>query len=122
MEFAIFLSPGSDRCNSPSSARQTYPQNCHSSRPTAGRPSAFLQRHQGNLHLIGVYTNFYQHKNDHVVVLSCDDFAFTGKTDHEIERFDFFPFAGLPTDVSPGSLRRIREYASGDGPPVVGLW
>lgn len=76
----------------------------------------------GNLHLIGVYTNFYQHKNDHVVVLSCDDFALTGKTDHEIERFDFFLFDGLPTDVSPGSLRRIREYANSAGSPLLGLW
>jgi 8-oxo-dGTP pyrophosphatase MutT (NUDIX family) len=76
----------------------------------------------GHLHLVGVYTNFYEHKNDHVVVLSCDDLALTGKTDHEIERFDFFRFDGLPSGVSPGSLRRIREYVSGTGSPVIGLW
>ena len=76
----------------------------------------------GNLHLVGVYTNFYERKNDHVVVLSCDDFALTGKTDHEIECFDFFRFDGLPNGVSPGSLRRIREYTNGNGSPVVGLW
>ena len=76
----------------------------------------------GDLCLFGVYTNFYEHKNDHVVVFSCRDFALTGKTDREIERFDFFPFDGLPHDLSPGSRRRIGEYVSGSGSPVVGLW
>lgn len=76
----------------------------------------------GNLHLFGVYTNFYEYKNDHVVVLSCEDFTLTGKTDREIERFDFFRFDDLPDGVSPGSLRRIREYVDGSGAPGVGTW
>lgn len=76
----------------------------------------------GALHLFGVYTNFYEHKNDHVVVLSCEDFTLTGKTDREIERFDFFRFDDLPDGVSPGSMRRIREYMDGSGAPGVGMW
>jgi 8-oxo-dGTP pyrophosphatase MutT (NUDIX family) len=76
----------------------------------------------GTLHLVGVYTNFYEHKNDHVIVLSCDAFTLTGQTDHEIERFDFFCMDDLPHDVSPGSLRRIREYADGNSLPTVGRW
>ena len=72
----------------------------------------------GNLNLIGVYTNFYQHKNDQVVVFSTGDFTLTGKTDREIERFDFFRFDDLPDGVSPGSLRRIREYENGAGLPA----
>ena len=76
----------------------------------------------GDLSLFGVYTNFYEHKNDHVVVFSCEDFTLTGKTDHEIERFDFFGPDGLPIGVSPGSLRRIREYVDGNGSPFVGPW
>ena len=76
----------------------------------------------GCLHLFGVYTNFYEHKNDHVVVFSCDDFTLTGEMDSEIERFDFFGFDDLPSHTSPGSLRRIGEYVSQNGIPVVGIW
>jgi 8-oxo-dGTP pyrophosphatase MutT (NUDIX family) len=76
----------------------------------------------GDLHLFGVYTNFYEGKSDHVVVFSCDDLTLTGKTDREIASFCFFRFDELPGDVSPGSLRRIREYIGGDDSPVVGVW
>lgn len=76
----------------------------------------------GDLNLFGVYTNFYEYKNDHIIVFSCDDFSLTGKTDHEIERFDFFRSDSLPNGVSPGSLRRIREYVDGNGLPFVGPW
>lgn len=76
----------------------------------------------GDLHLFGVYTNFYEGKSDHVVVFSCDDLTLTGKTDREIASLNFFRFDGLPGDVSPGSLRRIREYIGGGDSPVVGVW
>lgn len=78
----------------------------------------------GRLRLFGVYTNFYEHKNDHVIVFSCDNVTLTGATDqkHEIERFEFFDLDGLPDDVSPGSRRRIQEYVSGNDLPIVGVW
>jgi len=72
--------------------------------------------------MFGVYTNFYEGKSDHVIVFSCDGFTLTGETDREIACFEFFRFDELPEDVSPGSLRRIREYISGDGSPVSGTW
>jgi 8-oxo-dGTP pyrophosphatase MutT (NUDIX family) len=76
----------------------------------------------GDLHLVGVYTNFYENKDDHVIVFSCDAFTLTGQTDHEIERFDFFRIDDLPDNVSPGSLKRIQEYTDGNGLPTVGQW
>jgi 8-oxo-dGTP pyrophosphatase MutT (NUDIX family) len=76
----------------------------------------------GELDLFGVYTNFYEYKNDHVIVFSCNDFTLTGKTDHEIERFDFFKLNDLPEDTSPGSQRRIQEYANSNRSPIVGTW
>jgi 8-oxo-dGTP pyrophosphatase MutT (NUDIX family) len=76
----------------------------------------------GDLRLFGVYTNFYEHKNDHVVVLSCEDFTLTGKTDREIEDLDFFRFDDLPAGISPGSMRRIREYVDGSRLPGIGMW
>ncbi len=71
---------------------------------------------------MGVYTNFYEHKSDHVVVLSCEHFSLTGDTDREIERIAFFPFNALPESLSPGSRRRIREYLGSAGEAVVGPW
>jgi 8-oxo-dGTP pyrophosphatase MutT (NUDIX family) len=76
----------------------------------------------GDLRLFGVYTNFYEHKNDHVIVLACEDFTLTGKTSREIACFDFFRFDDLPAGVSPGSMRRIREYVDDGGVPSVGMW
>lgn len=76
----------------------------------------------GHLRLFGVYTNFYEHKNDHVVVFSCSDFTLTGETDSEVESFDFFAFDDLPIHTSPGSLRRIGEYVSQKGFPEIGIW
>ncbi len=75
----------------------------------------------GDLNLIGVYTNFYDPKNDHVIVLSCDAFTLSGETDFEIECPDFCRAADLPAYLSPGSRKRIKEYARGDG-PVLGRW
>jgi 8-oxo-dGTP pyrophosphatase MutT (NUDIX family) len=76
----------------------------------------------GKLRLFGIYTNFYEHKSDHVVIFACDDFALTGRTDAEIERFDFFDFDDLPDGVSPGTRRRIHEYVNGRDVLAVGVW
>lgn len=76
----------------------------------------------GELNLFGVYTNFYEYKSDHVVVLSCEDFTVTGETDWEIECFGFFRFDALPANVSPGSMRRIQEYVDGSRAPSVEVW
>jgi ADP-ribose pyrophosphatase YjhB (NUDIX family) len=76
----------------------------------------------GDLHLFGVYTNFYEHKSDHVIVFTCDDFTLTGKTDREIESFSFFKLDDLPDGTSPGSKKRIQEYIGSDAPPFVGVW
>ncbi|MEA2008622.1 MAG: NUDIX domain-containing protein [Chloroflexota bacterium] len=74
------------------------------------------------LSLFGVYTNFYQRKNDHIIVFTCDDFTLMGKTDWEIERFGFFSLNDLPEDVSTGCLHRIREYAAGQKFAQAGEW
>jgi len=78
----------------------------------------------GRLRLFGVYTNFYEYKNDHVIVFSCDDFTLADEMDqkYEIESLRFFDLDNLPGDLSPGSKRRIQEYTSGDGLPIAGVW
>lgn len=76
----------------------------------------------GEVRLLGVYTNFYEHKSDHVVVFVCNEFTVKGKDNREIERFNFFAFDHLPPDTSPGSRRRIVEYRDRLAAPVVGMW
>ena len=78
----------------------------------------------GQLRLFGVYTSFYEYRNDHVIVFSCDDFTLTDEMDqkHEIESLRLFDLDSLPGDLSPGSKRRMQEYTSGDGLPIAGVW
>ena len=75
----------------------------------------------GNLALFGVYSNFYEGKSDHVIVFACTDFALSGVTDREIERFAFFDPRKLPEGTSPGTRRRMQEYLEGDR-SCVGVW
>ena len=76
----------------------------------------------GDLSLFGIYTNFYQHKSDHITVFLCENFTVRGETDWEIECFRFFRLDELPEGVSVGCLHRIREYAAGQKTVRVGLW
>lgn len=76
----------------------------------------------GKLELFGVFTNFNEHKSDHVVVFLCDDFTLTGKTDHEIEQLRFFPLDNLPEDITPGHKRRIQEYLESQHRLKFGNW
>jgi ADP-ribose pyrophosphatase YjhB (NUDIX family) len=68
----------------------------------------------GALSLLGVYTNTYEGKTDHVAVLICHEFTLSGETDREIERYAFYDLGALPADASPGTRRRIGEYVAGE--------
>jgi 8-oxo-dGTP pyrophosphatase MutT (NUDIX family) len=76
----------------------------------------------GEIQLFGVYTNFFEYKNDHVVVFVCQDYTLPGETDAEIECFDYFSLDNLPSSISPGSKRRIDEYLSNKNTPAVSIW
>lgn len=69
-----------------------------------------LGAHLGKISLFGVYNNFYESKNDSIVVFICNKFDLTGKKDKEIEELHFFDFNRLPQNVSPGTRKRIEEY------------
>jgi len=75
----------------------------------------------GAVSLFGVYSNFYEGKSDHVIVFECSDFALSGVTDREIERFACFSPDGLPAGTSPGTRRRVRQYLEGSR-ACVGPW
>jgi 8-oxo-dGTP pyrophosphatase MutT (NUDIX family) len=76
----------------------------------------------GRLELVGIFTLFYEFKNDHIAVFSCTDFTVTGKTDFEIELFRLFPLDSLPADIAPGHERRIQEYLEDRHRPKYGNW
>ena len=77
----------------------------------------------GELRALGVYTNLFEHRSDHVVVFVCDDFSITPVTCAEIEYCEFRRFDDLPSETSLGTRRRIEEYASGaTGNSIVGVW
>ncbi|MBN1640732.1 MAG: NUDIX domain-containing protein [Anaerolineae bacterium] len=75
----------------------------------------------GTLWLLGVYTNLYEGKSDHVAVFVCTDYTLSGRTDGEIERFAFYALDALPAGTSPGTRRRLEEFAAGGG-VHVGEW
>ena len=70
----------------------------------------------GPLRLLGVYSNFYEGKSDHVAVFVCTRFSVSGVKDREIERFAFYSPQGLPEGASPGTRRRVQEYLEGRAP------
>ena len=74
------------------------------------------------LQLLGMYTNFYEGKSDHIAVFVSDAFELGERTDTwEIEETAFFPLDQMPDDLSPGSERRLKDYCANQG-PYVGEW
>lgn len=67
-----------------------------------------------NLRLEGVYSNFFEGKNDHIVLfslkLSINKLNF--KKNHEVLECRFFELDKLP-EMPPGNKRRIEEYLNG---------
>jgi len=76
----------------------------------------------GALTIHGVYSSFYEHKSDHVIVFRCDDFTYSGTSDHEIERMALCDPAALPSGVSPGTRRRIQETLAPEAGPHIAEW
>jgi 8-oxo-dGTP pyrophosphatase MutT (NUDIX family) len=75
----------------------------------------------GRLKLFGVYTGFYENKNDHTILFTAEEFSSGGKPDAEIEKVDWFQLDRLPKDISPGSRRRVEDYLKGQ-PPEADRW
>lgn len=75
----------------------------------------------GPLRLLGVYTNLFEGKSDHVAVMVCGEWTLDGATDGEIETWALFAPDRLPEGTSPGTRRRLAEYGAGPG-PYLGRW
>lgn len=74
-----------------------------------------------NIKLFGVYNNFFEYKNDSIVIFYTDDFVISGKKDKEIENYRFFPQNKLPENTSRGTKRRIEELLNGSE-SNFGIW
>ena len=74
------------------------------------------------MELVGVFTNFSEFKNDHIVLFKSDDFTIYPKADIEIEHAEFFKMNDLPADMMPGSQRRIEDYLHERPIPWDGIW
>lgn len=66
------------------------------------------------LRLFGVYSSFVEGKSDHIIVFLCEDFTWRQVGSREIERVDCFALNKLPEGISPGTRRRIAEFAAGE--------
>jgi ADP-ribose pyrophosphatase YjhB (NUDIX family) len=76
----------------------------------------------GRLELLGVYTNFGEHKSDHVAIFHTRDFTIGEFTpNNEIAEREWFEIGALPEGVSPATVRRLREITSDSG-PIAGKW
>ena len=76
----------------------------------------------GEIAFFGMYTNFYDRVTDHIAVFACTDFSLSGRSDHEIEQWAFFPFDAQPEGTAPGHDRRVAEFVCGQPCPVTGKW
>ena len=74
-----------------------------------------------DLRLFGVYSSFFEGKSDHIVVFVSEDFTWRRTASREVENVDSFSVDGLPEATSPGTRRRIAEYAAG-ARNVSGPW
>lgn len=63
-----------------------------------------------NLFLHGAYQNFYEGKNDYIIVFKTSIFEISGKKDGEIEKHGIFGIDELPENTSIGTRKRIIEY------------
>lgn len=76
----------------------------------------------GDLTLLGIYTHFGEHMNDHNALFLCTEFSYNSKQDREIAEARFFSLDALPKELVDGHRRRIEEYRTGIASPNFGEW
>lgn len=78
----------------------------------------------GELQLLGVYTNFTENKNDHIVVFASREVEAIAdhRPDVEIEAARFFLLGELPENTAAGARRRLEEFRRGVQNPRAGMW
>jgi ADP-ribose pyrophosphatase YjhB (NUDIX family) len=74
--------------------------------------------------LFGIYSNVSGGRNDQVILFTSNEFMLGERDQVEIAAAQFFPLDQLPSNVSPGTVRRLREYErwGEDKRPYVRIW
>ena len=70
----------------------------------------------GDLELLGVFTNFFELRTDHIAVFICRAFTLTERSHWEIEAIEFYPLNAPPENIAPGIHRRIKDYLADKEP------
>ncbi|MFH0912629.1 MAG: NUDIX domain-containing protein [Patescibacteria group bacterium] len=73
-----------------------------------------------DLIVFGIYTNFFEYKSDHIILMYADVSGAVPQKGLEIEELGFFDMKNLPENVSPATRRRLDEYLSGK--PKTDKW
>lgn len=78
----------------------------------------------GDFELLGVFTNFTENKNDHIVVFASREIEVLPdhQSDVEIEAARFFRLAELPANTADGARRRLEEFQRGQVSARTGMW
>ncbi len=64
--------------------------------------------------LLGTYSNLREGKSDHISVFVVEGWHQEEVDDAEIAGIGFFPPDALPEEASPGTRRRLAEWAAGE--------
>ncbi|MDP9441452.1 MAG: NUDIX domain-containing protein [Actinomycetota bacterium] len=67
----------------------------------------------GPVELLGTYSNLRDGKSDHISVFVVESWRQEAVDDVEIAGIGFFPPDALPAAASPGTRRRLAEWATG---------
>ncbi|WDV47852.1 NUDIX domain-containing protein [Clostridiaceae bacterium M8S5] len=74
-----------------------------------------------DMKLFGVYNNFYENKNDNIIMFESKKFKIHDKSSIEIEEYKFCKIDDTLKGLSPGTRRRLKEYLEGND-PYHGMW
>lgn len=75
-----------------------------------------------HLQFWGIYSNLIGDTSDHEVVMLCESFNLSGKSDREIAECRAFPLNNLPQGTIDGVRKCVQQYLDGNHQPDIETW
>jgi len=77
-----------------------------------------------NINLLGIYNNFQEYKNDYIFlfILENERLILSDTKSIEIEEAKYFSLDALPSNISPGTKRRIDDSLSRRNKVIIDKW
>jgi len=72
--------------------------------------------------VLGLYSNFFEYKSDHIILLHCDVPLLDPVKGLEVKEVAFLNLNNLPDKISPATKRRIEEFICGKNNITNGNW